>query len=222
MGVRVLLAHGWCFDISIWDDVIPLLKTNTCEAVDFGYFCSPHLPIISGETPLIGVGHSLGYIWLLKQRIYQIDAIINISSVPCFTDSRCGYTVIHQPGVKKAYEQLSNSPALFVKWFWRKCGASREMLENIPNCIDKNALLSGLQDIAGCSVENATKQKNIPVKVIGAKNDRVVNAMTMTRFFKNNPLVDISINESGGHLLPLLQPKWCASKINEQIEIMSN
>ena len=63
---KIVFAHGWGFDKSLWADTIKRLKINDYYLLDFGYTGNRDVVSICQNEPLIGIGHSLGFAWLLQ------------------------------------------------------------------------------------------------------------------------------------------------------------
>ncbi|MBF0358622.1 MAG: hypothetical protein HQL70_08435 [Magnetococcales bacterium] len=62
---RLLLVHGWGLAAGVWRPMLERSGNPPHYCVDFGFFGRGQLDIPTDE-PLIAVGHSLGFLWLLK------------------------------------------------------------------------------------------------------------------------------------------------------------
>ena len=64
--VKVVFAHGWGFDKSIWYKTINRLNIDRPILLDFGYTGARQNLSLQNFNKVIGVGHSMGFMWLLK------------------------------------------------------------------------------------------------------------------------------------------------------------
>lgn len=218
MTVGVLLAHGWCFGSTMWEPLVPLLHANICITPDFGYFCEPELPSHLQPSVLIGVGHSFGFLWLLKQRKYKLDGLIGISSVPSFRESHSGHVAISAEDLLIARSRISKSPRSFVQWFQKKCGVPFHDRRIGPHCIDGGAILRDLTFLEQWNVRDELEQTRVPVRVLGASDDKILSPGNIQTSFRGLSGVDIIIESGSGHILPMLNPEKCAETINGLIQ----
>ena len=60
--MRLLFAHGWALDRTLWSRVIDPLGALADGAVvlDAGYYGRPHHPVLARGERWLGVGQSLG------------------------------------------------------------------------------------------------------------------------------------------------------------------
>ena len=80
---RVVFAHGWGFDKTLWVDTIKRFNLDDYYLLDFGYTGNRDIVNICQSEPLIGIGHSLGFAWLL-QNLENPVCLISISGFDCF------------------------------------------------------------------------------------------------------------------------------------------
>lgn len=106
MDCSVILAHGWGLDKSSWDLVVPAIRANKIEVIDFGYYCNAYFANKPLLKPIIGVGHSLGFLWLLNQKTYILDGYVNISGLPRFIKDEDGLGVVTHESINKTKKRL--------------------------------------------------------------------------------------------------------------------
>ncbi|MBF0444501.1 MAG: alpha/beta hydrolase [Magnetococcales bacterium] len=61
----LLLVHGWGLGAGVWRPVVQQLGNPPHISLDFGFYGRKQLEI-PDDRPLIAVGHSLGFLWLLQ------------------------------------------------------------------------------------------------------------------------------------------------------------
>ncbi|MBF0380573.1 MAG: alpha/beta hydrolase [Magnetococcales bacterium] len=61
----LLLVHGWGLAASVWRPIIQQLGNPPHISLDFGFYGRKTLDI-PDDRPLVAVGHSLGFLWLLQ------------------------------------------------------------------------------------------------------------------------------------------------------------
>ncbi|MEW8586850.1 MAG: alpha/beta hydrolase [Candidatus Thiodiazotropha sp.] len=220
MTVGVLLAHGWCFGHAMWKTLEPLLHTDTFITPDFGYFCEPKLPLRAQPRALIGIGHSFGSLWLLKQRQYRFDGLVIISAVPSFCRRYGKDLAISEQDLISARTLISRSPQSYVRWFHKKCGMPLTGRSINPECIDETAILRDLEYLSTWSIESELEKIEIPIRVLGANNDQIVTPTLLSESFKGFSTVSVEIETHGGHILPILNPEKCAKTINDLIRVI--
>ncbi|MEW8051125.1 MAG: alpha/beta hydrolase [Candidatus Thiodiazotropha sp.] len=221
MTVGVLLAHGWCFGHAMWKSLEPLLHTDICITPDFGYFCEPNLPSRAQPRALIGIGHSFGSLWLLKQRQYRFDGLVLISAVPNFCRKYGRDLVISEQDLISARTLISRSPQTYLRWFYKKCGLPISGRSISPGCINEGAILRDLEYLSKWTIESELENIRVPIRVLGANNDHIVTPTLLSDSFKGYSTVSVEIENHGGHILPILNPEKCAETINDLIRVIT-
>ena len=88
-GAQLVLVHGWGFDSGVWDPLRALMGNTVTRVHDLGFFGHPAeaLPESTAITgaPVVAVGHSLGFMWLLHHRPFAWDALVSVCGMPRFT-----------------------------------------------------------------------------------------------------------------------------------------
>ncbi|MEO5349836.1 MAG: hypothetical protein H7836_09330 [Magnetococcus sp. YQC-3] len=82
----LLLVHGWGLGPGVWRGVRRLLPGWRCHVLDLGFFGTPQLQVPAG-VPLLAVGHSLGFLWLLHhlERAEWRQACVGLVSIAGFS-----------------------------------------------------------------------------------------------------------------------------------------
>ncbi len=196
--MNIVFVHGWASGPFVWDKVIDDFKEYNPTVLNLGFFEKENVKVTEGK--FIGIGHSLGGLWLLKHYPERLSGFISIASFNCFYKD-----VPHQilDGMKS---NIAKDMLKEISIFWDHAGLKKP--QNLIN-LNTTKLILGLNWL---SKWGANVPKNIPVKVLASKNDLIVTK----RMTKSNwGEFDIQWIDEGGHMLPLTQPEFCIEHIKE-------
>ena len=201
--MSLVFVHGWAFDAGFWDPVRTELDDLASAAVELG-FRGRGLEIPNLEEPLVAIGHSLGFLWLLHERPFPWTKMIAVNGFPRFVDGG-GFT----PGVPAGTVEgmiagLDQTPSRVVENFLALCGGGEA-----PDDLNPDRLRDGLNWLLRWDARAAMKDEN--VYVLAGRGDPIVPEAMTEHAFAGRPIRW----HGGGHLLPLTDPKWCANKIRE-------
>lgn len=196
---KLVFVHGWGSGPFVWQDIIKNFENDhDCHVVNLGFLGDENTDIPT--EPFIGIGHSLGGLWLLEKYPDNMIGFISIASFNCF------YKHTAEQILKKMQRDVVKKTAQQMIDFWDYAGMKQP--QNIIN-LKPSKLLEGLKYL---SKWNASIPKNLPIKVLASHDDHVVPIDMTNDIWKNH---DISWIETGGHMLPLTQSQWCSTKIKE-------
>ena len=198
----VLLVHGWGFDRYFFDPLIACLPQFHCVTVDLGFQGKPVIPKNENERPVLAVGHSLGFIWLLKYRPVNWRAIVSINGFPRFTEVEDYAPAQPARALDLMRIQFEKSPERVVSEFMHRCGGTSS-----KNSFNNELMAEGLSWLASWDERQALANEETPVFSLAGKSDQIVPAAMTETGFKD--ISSIQWHE-GGHLLPLEAPNWCA------------
>jgi pimeloyl-[acyl-carrier protein] methyl ester esterase len=202
--MHFVLVHGWGFDPRLWEDVVPDLKGGM-TLVDLGFLGgAPHAE--DWPTDSVAVGHSLGLLWLLKEKPDRFGALVSVQGFDRF----CPHIPLSR--VETMRRGLARNAGATVQSFWRASGArgfaSAERL-------DVARLDQGLDWLMHWDARDELGGLVCPVLALAARDDAIVpEAMTLVIWNGKNGAAVIW-SEDGGHVLPLRRPEWCAQHILE-------
>ncbi|MDY0883703.1 alpha/beta fold hydrolase [Dongia soli] len=201
----ILLVHGWGYDATIWDEVADRLAGLPIRRIDLGFFGQ-----VQTELPretCIGVGHSLGFLWLLRQALPICKALVAVNAFSRFTE-----TADFQPGVAprlltRMRQQFERQPAAVLDDFWQRCGAAGP-----TQPAETSRLSAGLSWLQDWDERDRLAAFDGPLSVIASQADAIVSpAMTMRAFAGE----DLLWHESAGHALPRQDPAWLAAQLRQ-------
>lgn len=201
----ILFVHGWGYDARVWSEVGGLLDGIPSAALDFGYFGALRDNIPAEATLL--VGHSLGFLWLLRQAKLAHLPLVGINAFPRFTASPDFAPGVAPRVLERMRRQFATEPATVLGDFWRRAGAAGP---DLPPHVER--LAAGLGGLADWDERATLAVHSGPVHVIAGGEDAIVPpAMTRAAF----PMQVVSWLPQGGHALPQQYPAEIASLISE-------
>ncbi|MBY0429865.1 MAG: alpha/beta hydrolase [Rhodospirillales bacterium] len=204
----LVYVQGWGFDPSFWDPLRAHLPEIESIAVDLGFRGPPTLPAPPAGRILVGVGHSLGMLWLLKRRLYDWQAAISINGFPRFARGEDFPHGVAPRLLERMIARLSDSPHAVYGDFMRRIGIAEPDLAGLN--VEK--LAEGLRWLADWDLRPVPEAL---VQALAGRADPLLPPELSQSAFAGKIL---AFHESGGHLLPLTDPAWCAARIREALE----
>lgn len=197
--MRLVFIHGWGFDASLWDAVSTALGDVDQVRAELGFLhgrCD--MPALGPDDIL--VGHSLGFLFGLMG-FGGWGGVIAINSFARFCGGE-GEAV--PPAVLRAMRtSLKRDPQKTLSNFYQSFGLSAA-----PEKWDAEKLTAGLD-----LLKVAALPQHIPRGlVLAAQNDPLIGFEASAHLAKAMAAPFIC-HPSGGHLLPLTAPSWCADAI---------
>ena len=203
--MTLVFVHGWAFDAGFWDPLLAELDGLPSAVINLGFRGSEaQFPKLEG--PLVAIGHSLGFLWLLHERPFAWTKLIAVNGFPRFVEGD-GFT----PGVPARTVEgmiagMERNPSRVVRDFLALCGTGES-----PDNLNPDRLLDGLHWLLRWDGRAAMDGEK--VHVLAGRNDPIVPDAMTEHGFAAHPIHW----HDGGHLLPLNDPKWCADKIREYL-----
>lgn len=212
MSKKIIFAHGWSLSEHLWDHVLSRLGP-------MGYTTLLLDPMIAEEQNLpaetldnaIVIGHSLGALWLLsKASQSSYRAFISISGFDCF------YKHVNPRDIKTMLLMLERNPKKQIHDFQSYAGLTSDYTNAPTPALP--ALRTGLQWLAIKDFGIEKQKLHCPILCLASKDDRIVPKKMTLSCWQTQPIKWI---ETGGHILPLTQPNWCADRILEFIQSLT-
>ena len=197
----VIFIHGWGFDGSVWEKLIPLLPGIRPHYIELGFADAERAVTTIRQDHAIVIGHSLGVLWYLKNHPSSAKALISIAGFDCFT------TVVGNRVLRAMKAKLGKCAEDLLQDFWAQCGVNEPGLKQF----DVQRLDDGLGWLQKWNCEPELQNLNCPKLALAAQDDQIV-AIEKSRAIWGGDLCE---TETGGHVLPLTKPEWCAEKIQE-------
>jgi pimeloyl-[acyl-carrier protein] methyl ester esterase len=217
MTPHLVFVHGWGFDAGAWREIRAELSDFDCDSVDLGFYGRPCPSRAVGAAPRVAIGHSLGFLWLLRERPFAWRGLVSISGMPRFTKS-ADYAPGVPPRILDAMMgRLAGDPAGSLADFFETCGCA------VPRSLeaaDGARLAQGLRWLKDWDARPALDAEQSPVLALFAEDDAVVPRAMSEAAFSGRPNTRLERRADGGHALPVTQAQWCARKIREFVECL--
>ena len=199
----ILFVHGWGYDARFWGPLHEALGDRPSAVLDLGYFGAEDTVIPEGVTLL--VGHSLGFLWLARQRALQHLPLIGINAFPRFLECDDYKPAFAPRLLDRMRRRVVADPAAVLAEFWQRAGASGPSAQP-----DAMALAEGLDQLADWDERENLARRASPVRLIAGTEDAIVPA-AMTRMAFEHSTVNWL---PGGHALPHTHPVKLARLIS--------
>jgi pimeloyl-[acyl-carrier protein] methyl ester esterase len=212
MSKTIIFVHGWGFDAGVWDPLRAHLPDIPAITIELGFRNAPEsLP----ETPpgeIIAVGHSLGFLWLLKTKPFTWDKLVAINGFSKFLAADDFPSGLDARILQAMMEQCQkDAPAVLADFF--KANGHDEKIENL----NQDRLVKSLEWSRDWDMRSELKNNQTPLLALAGKTDPISPpSLTEASFtgLKDSRLVW----HDDSHLLPLSAPAWCADHIREFIQ----
>lgn len=208
----LVFVHGWGYGPDLWKDVRNLLAEEAPEAVDLGYFASPHLPAAEGGFR-VAIGHSLGALWLLARAPFRFDRLVAINGFPRFVADEASPSAVPARTLERMRKRFAASPAEVLADFRARCGD----MSPPPAALRSESLAEGLGWLAGDDGRAGLAKRIDRTWALAAKGDAIVPRAMTAEAFAALPEGRMRWLENGNHLLPLTHPAECAALIREAL-----
>ncbi len=216
--MRLVFVHGWGFDASFWDALLPKLDPALGEfkVAEMGFFGgTPNYPECGGGDVLIG--HSLGFLRGIavakKPRAWiAVNGFVRFAAEKGVKECCVSLTAL-----KDMRRKLERDAPSVLAAFHASVGGDIPLGEpNVP------ALAEGLDILRDGDIKALLKTTTCPSLVLAGTHDplvpleaslaigRAAAGTTATVFF-----------EDGGHVLPLSHADRCAAEINRFLSRLS-
>jgi pimeloyl-[acyl-carrier protein] methyl ester esterase len=211
----LVLVHGWGFDAEVWRPFRRALGGLATETVDLGFFGRPLTPALEGRGPVVAVGHSLGFLWLLREHPFAWRALVSIAGMPRFTRAKDFSHGVAPRLVARMAARFAVEPAATLAEFRARCGCANGAR---VRAMDVGRLGEGLRWLIEWDVRPALAGEAGPVLALAADDDAIVAPALSEEVFGNRPATVLHRAEGGGHALPLTRPDWCAAHVRAFVE----
>jgi len=204
----LVFVHGWAFGPSFWDRLRAELPEYPSHALDLGYFGPVRLDFVrEGSGPVVAVGHSLGFQWLLGDAPFSFDALVSLGGFARFDVP---------PGPVRAMRRgLSRDAARVVRDFRKACGLPEEDAQDLDG-IDPQRLSEGLDRLLTLDESPSLAAFGKPLLAVAAEDDLIVPPSLSRATFPDR----LAMLPSGGHAFPAARAGECAGLIRDFLETL--
>jgi pimeloyl-[acyl-carrier protein] methyl ester esterase len=203
--MHLVLVHGWGFNGAIWRDVTGYMQNSEVSLVDLGFIEGGPPSVNEWPNDAIAVGHSLGVLWLLhragEEGWLPFRALVSIQGFDRFCP------LVPSSRVAGMRRGLRRDAYETVEAFWRGCGT--EPFAS-PEALNVARLDEGLGWLMDWDETKARAELACPTLALAARDDAVVPAAMSEAIWRSD---NILWSDTGGHVLPLKHPEWCANHV---------
>ncbi|MBF0177757.1 MAG: hypothetical protein HQL63_13065 [Magnetococcales bacterium] len=220
MKPELVWVHGWALGPGMWRGMTRRLPEWRHQLPDLGFFASP-TPLHIPSTPWVGIGHSLGFLWLLeemRQERLPMTHCLGLVSINGFTRFCRGDGLAHGVHPKILHGMASRcrtDPETLLRDFRQKAGLPMDLGPIPMAALDQNRLLLGLQWLEKWDNRDLLAGLTLPILALAGTDDAVVLPAHTRQLFADHEKMSCHWLENGHHMLPLLQPAWCVEKLEE-------
>lgn len=199
-----IFCHGFGYDKTFWNHLIPYFSTAYCINLELGYYRNyidsyiNYRELQSKAIQIVGIGHSLGLLKLLQLPIH-FDYLIGLNSFTHFLGKNRTLQLIRKKELQTVMKHFILSPLITLKNFHKRCGV---VFNNITlESFDKELLMNDLHFLF-------TQTTFIPYEtqtlIIGSKNDPIVPPQLIYDNFIQYPNIKFELLDDGLHGLGFL------------------
>ncbi|MBF0426378.1 MAG: alpha/beta hydrolase [Magnetococcales bacterium] len=223
MKPELIWVHGWALGPGLWRRVLRLLPGFNNQLVDLGFF-SRGTPLVAPTTPWVGIGHSLGFLWLLEQcqrgtlPMERCLGLVSINGFARFSRAPDLASAVHPRILRAMAARCRDEPEALLQDFRQKAGMPAD-LGPVPLVgLDRERLLEGLRWLEGWDRRAWLARWDRPLLVLAGGADAIVSADHTRALFADHPVADRHWLAAGGHMLPLTHPAWCGEHLRVFLE----
>ncbi|KON65951.1 putative aminoacrylate hydrolase RutD [Komagataeibacter europaeus] len=206
-SLPIALVHGWAFDPTFWDATRAALGPAHTTCTDFGFF-TRQPALMLPQVPYIGVGHSLGALWLLRHHGPLCRGLVLINGFSRFGTAADFPHGIPRRVIERMRAGLMREPEGLLHSFRLRAGIDTPL----PSHIERGRLEQGLVALMDMDCRTDLKRVTCPVHVIAGTDDTIAPPTLTRACFPPGSGMEAQWVE-GGHLLPLTHTATCAHAI---------
>jgi len=141
--------------------------------------------------------------WGIRWASCGCKALISVQGFDCFC---CHIAPSRLAALKRGLERDPNGT---LQAFWRSCGAAGFAW---PEALNVPRLEDGLNWLSKWDVRRIKEGLRCPVLALASRDDPIVPESMSEAIWGNHGIV---WSPDGGHVLPLMHPRWCARHVLE-------
>jgi pimeloyl-[acyl-carrier protein] methyl ester esterase len=201
--VKLLFVHGWGFDSSLWDALTSHFPD--CGFWERGYFGEAAEPALA--EPFLAVTHSFGAMRFLGATQPGCRGIVAINGFDRFTSTE-DFPGVASRIVERMIARLRSAPRFVVAEFRQRCGSDAPF-----GAIDEDLLFADLIALRDTDCREAAASCGLPILSLQGASDPILPCAMRAAVFASSARCERLLHPTGGHLLPLDEPGYCAEVI---------
>ncbi|TYC87457.1 alpha/beta fold hydrolase [Novosphingobium sp. BW1] len=201
--MNLLFAHGWGFDASFWEPLAALLPEHAHVFDDRGYFGRPAPTEIAG--PCLAITHSFGTMRVLTNPPPGLVGIVAFNGFDRFS-ARSGRAGIPVRVIDRMLRRFTQSPETVLAEFRATCGDETQVPTPVPDPLREDLLR--LRD-------GECPPPAVPLTSVQGGADPLLVREIRESVFPRGEVRRVS--HTGGHLLPVEDPAFCAETVRAMV-----
>jgi hypothetical protein len=214
MKKAFIFCHGWGFSPSFWKNIAPYFQNCLISFWDLGYFSEmPVQPVLDPSYEWWGVGHSLGFSYLVRSSL----ALKGIIGLQTFLKSPFLTEKLLQGYLKKTIQAFEEDPLATLRQFYKRCGMEEEISHlKLPQ---KERLFDDLLLLGTLDTENLFREKTLPCTILASQEDPIIPLAVISKNFAQFPHVRMAINQKAHHNLGYHEALWTYQHIRDFVKL---
>jgi pimeloyl-[acyl-carrier protein] methyl ester esterase len=216
---RLVFAHGWALDRTLWDPVLAALGPEAKDAVvlDAGYYGAPAGPgVLDPARPILGVGQSLGALVLLADPPAPIAGLVAIDGFARFAVADDFPEGESARALRFMVRRLQASAGDLIAEFLRRAlGTSSPPRDRF----DTPRLAQGLRQLA--ELDGRAAAQGLPIWRLHASGDPIASLALADASFAKARVVTRRVREGADHLSPITAPRASAELIRTALSALA-
>lgn len=232
------MVHGWGLGPGFWRLARNALPSSNILTVDMGFF-GPSAIRDSGRyagtgigqaaaqedaaqekaaqknaknPPVVGIGHSLGFMWLLKNlEKYNFKGLVSVNGFTRFAAADY-YPGVADRIIARMILQFRRSPQKVLEDFRKRAAMPSGRIPSSEK-INSATLEEALLQLQKWDCREILTKTRLPVLALAARDDAIVPPEMTEACFGQLTDKKIEWSETGGHALPINKPAWTAEQI---------
>jgi pimeloyl-[acyl-carrier protein] methyl ester esterase len=214
---RLLFAHGWALDRTLWDGVLAALGEDAADGVvfDAGFYGDPlPWPALDSRRPLLGVGQSLGNLELLTAPPAPLAGLVVIDGFARFGQGPDFPLGVPPRVLQRMRDWLAEDPKVLMDFLTRAGG-------QVPAAATSNGprLAEGLERLE--TLDGRAAARGLPLWRLHAEGDAIATLAMADASFEGCDVVERRIRPATDHLSPLHDPEACADIIGAALTALT-
>lgn len=212
MRPRLLFAHGWALDATLWDAVLAALGEDAHGGVtpDAGYYGRPS-PAPRLDGPVLGIGQSLGSLELLAGAFGPLAGVVAIDGFARFGQALDFHEGVPARVLARIGARLADDVGVLAEFVGRAGG---RVPAGEPDVARLAAGLQRLETLDGRACP-------LPVWRLHADGDPIAVQDLADASFRGMDVRENHVRQSTDHLSPIHDAPACAALIRAALKALS-
>ncbi|MDV7338721.1 alpha/beta hydrolase [Terasakiella sp. A23] len=191
---KLVFVHGWGFDPSFWDEIIPAFCDHDVQCIDLGFYGNEKTDL---PDEAVYITHSMGLAWVL-QNANQINGLIAINGFTKFCQADDWPAGVPERMLTRMIRQFDKAPDAVWAQFMTNSGVNDPVWSDTA---DIQGMKEGLACLLNWDVRDLYTSLQCPKMILSSRNDQIVPEKLSLAAFPE----DIIWYKEANHVLVLNQ-----------------